>query len=287
MDLRQFGVQQILFPQLLRNRMRYRAFVQRQAATRTSLPATQGRKDFYHYLMEAKNPNTDEKWSLPELWAEASNLIVAGSDTTALTLSAAFFYLTHNARCLENAKREVRTVFEGRDVEDVRPGPLLNSCRYLKACMDETMRMSPPVPGILPRAVLPGGIEIDGLLLPEGTEVSVGLYSIHHNATYFPEPFEFRPERWLEEGEGLAVAQKAFAPFSLGPRGCIGKNMAYMEMLITMARVLVLFDIRAVGTLGEGGPDLEVGRQRKGDYQVKDCFISSKDGPMVEFKAVA
>ena len=237
--------------------------------------------------MEAKNPNTDEKWSLPELWAEANNLIVAGSDTSALTLAATFFYLTHNERTLEKATREVREVFKGQDIEDVRPGTALNSCKYLRACIDEAMRLSPSVPGILPRTVMPGGIEIDGHFLDEGVEVGVGTYAIHHNAKYFSEPFEYRPERWLEEGPDLEIAQKAFAPFSLGPRGCIGKGMAYMEMMIAMARVLKLFDIKVVGTLGEGSPDMEAGRRRKEDFQVKDCFISLKNGPMIEFKAVA
>jgi cytochrome P450 len=259
----------------------------KQAAARTSIPASQGRKDFYHYLMEAKNPNTDEKWTQPELWAEANNLIVAGSDTSALTLAATFFYLTHNERCLEKATREVREVFKGQDVGNAKPGPELNSCKYLRACLDEAMRLSPSVPGILPRAILPGGFEIDGQVLQEGVEVAVSIYAIHHNPKYFPEPFEYRPERWLEEGLELEVAQKAFAPFSLGPRGCIGKGMAYMEMMITMARVLKLFDMRVVGTVGEGSPDGELGRQRIGEFQVKDCFVSLKDGPMVEFKAVA
>jgi cytochrome P450 len=178
-------------------------------------------------------------------------------------------------------------VFKGRNVEDVRPGAKLNGCKYLRACIDEAMRLSPSVPGILPRVVMPGGMEIDGQFLKEGVEVGVGTYAIHHNAKYFPEPFEYRPERWLEESPELDIAQKAFTPFSLGPRGCIGKGMAYMEMMIVMARVLMLFDIKVVGTLGEGSPDLEAGRRRKGDFQVKDCFISLKNGPMIEFKAVA
>ncbi|KAE9377269.1 cytochrome P450 [Stipitochalara longipes BDJ] len=281
------GIQKIFFSDLFAGRLRYRAFVMKQAGARTSIPASQGKKDFYHYLMEAKNPNTDEKWSLPELWAEANNLIVAGSDTSALTLAATFFYLTHNERALEKATREVREAFKGHNIEDVRPGTALNSCKYLRACIDEAMRLSPSVPGILPRAVMAGGIEIDGHFFQEGVEVAVGTYAIHHNAKHFPGPFEYRPERWLEEGPELEVAQKAFAPFSLGPRGCIGKNMAYMEMMIVMARVLKMFDIKVVGTLGEGRPDMQTGRQRKRDFQVMDCFISMKDGPMVEFEAAA
>jgi cytochrome P450 len=128
------------------------------------------------------------------------------------------------------------------------------------------MRLSPSVPGILPRAVLPGGFEVDGHVLQEGTEVAVGTYAIHHNPKYFPDPFEYRPERWLEDGPELDIARKAFTPFSLGPRGCIGEGMAYMEMMITMARMLKLFDLKVIGTLGEGSPDGEVGRQRKGDF---------------------
>jgi cytochrome P450 len=162
----------------------------------------------------------------------------------------------------------------------------LNSCKYLRACLDESMRLSPPVPGILPRTVLPGGFKIDGHFLAEGTEVGVCTYAIHHNKKYFSEPFEYRPERWLDDDEQLEDAQKAFSPFSLGPRGCIGKNMAYMEMMITMARVLIMFEIRLVGTLGEGESSGEVGRRRKGEFQVKDCFISLKDGPMIEFQGV-
>jgi hypothetical protein len=57
-------------------------------------------------------------------------------------------------------------------------------------------------------------------------------------------------------------------------------------MMTTMARVLKLFDIKVVGTLGEGTSHAEWGRQ-KGDFQVTDCFISLKDGPMIEFKAIS
>jgi cytochrome P450 len=236
--------------------------------------------------MEAKNPGTDEKWSVQELWAEANNFIVAGTDTSSLTLAATFFYLTHNLTCLKRAQREVREAFKGQDIEDVRNGVALNSCRYLRACLDETMRLTPPVPGILPRTVLPGGFEIDGHFLREGTEVGVSPYSIHHNAKYFPKPFEYRPERWLDEGEELDIAQEAYAPFSLGPRSCIGKGMAYMEMMITMARILILFDVKNVSTLGEGKSIREGGSGWKGEFQIRDCFIAFKEGPMIEFQSV-
>lgn len=231
--------------------------------------------------MEAKNPLTDEKYSLPELWGESNNIIVAGTDTSALALSGTLFYLTHNEAALEKAKREVRSVFQGKDIEEVKSGPQLNSCTYLRACLDEAMRITPPLPGILPRTVLPGGIEIDGHSLSPGVEVGIAAYAFHHNSSHFSDSFEYRPERFLnEEAE---ETQKYFTPFSTGPRLCIGKNMAYMEIMIALARVLLLFDFKSVGSLGEGGKWAGEGRKRRGEYQVEDAFICCKSGPLLEF----
>jgi cytochrome P450 len=233
--------------------------------------------------MEAKNSSTDEKFSPQEVWGEANSLIVAGSDTTSLVISAAFFYLTRNPEVLKNAKAEVRGIFKDTTIEDIRQGQKLGQCEYLRACLDETMRMTPPLPGILPRTVLSGGIEIDGFSVPAGTEVGVCTYALHHSELNFPGSFEFRPERFLSE-EGNEM--KAFAPFSIGPRNCIGKNMAYMEMIIAVARVLWGFEMEGVGELGAGKPEMGRGRDRTGEYQVKDYFICIKEGPMVGFKEV-
>jgi cytochrome P450 len=191
---------------------------------------------------------------------------------------------------MKKAVDEVRSAFGS--LEDITNGPALTSCTFLRACIDEAMRLSPPVAGALPRLVLPGGLTVDGLSIPEGTDVCVPHYAIHHNPEYFPRPFEFAPERWLKDGAPadmaahLDDAHAAFCPFSVGPRGCIGKGMAYVELTLTLARVLWQFDVRlAPGTnIGEGRPDLEEGRRRTMEYQLKDTFTSVKDGPLVQFK---
>ncbi|KAL2060724.1 hypothetical protein VTL71DRAFT_9365 [Oculimacula yallundae] len=288
------------FPSLSSGRETLRAYAKKEAQNRMKL-GTEGTdiKDFFYYLIDAKDPETGMGFKLDELWGEAMLLIIAGSDTTATALGGMLFYLTRNPKVLEIVKREVRTVFEGCDVEDVVSGPKLNACIYLRACLEEALRMAPPVPGILPREVCLGGAEIDGEFIPEGVDVSVGIYSIQHNSDYFPEPYAFRPERWLSrdhiqsvdsekrlsvhDGIGVSkeeveVAQKAFCAFSFGPRGCIGKNMAYMEMMLAMARLLFLFDIEAVGKIGDGklaGGNVE--------WKMKDQFNAVKEGPMIRF----
>lgn len=177
------------------------------------------------------------------------------------------------------------------ELEQIHSGPALSFCVYLNACIDEAMRLSPPVANILPRQVLTGGITLDGHQIPEGIVVATPHYTLHHNTEYFPEPFEYRPERWIVDPpqvteQDVAVAHSAFCPFSVGPRSCIGRGMAYMELRATIARTLFLYDLRLASgsTLGEGRPDLEQGRRRVGEYQLKDTFTSMRDGPMVEFR---
>ena len=180
------------------------------------------------------------------------------------------------------------------EAEDIVSGAPLSEQRYLRACIDEAMRLCPPVPGLLPREVLDGGMDIDGVHFPASTVVGVPAYAIHHNPAYHPEPFKFRPERWMEgegegEGEGRAKggkgttaeevqrAQSAFCPFSHGPRGCIGKGVAYLELTVALARLLWLYDLRLVA--GE-----ESRQAVDGEYRIKDIFVAEKEGPMVQFR---
>ena len=82
-------------------------------------------------------------------------------------------------------------------------------------------------------------------------------------------------------------AESAFSPFSIGARVCVGKNLAYLELTITMARLLYLLEVKVPegNTLGQGPPDLMWGRRNTNQYQVNDCFIALKQGPMVQIKS--
>jgi hypothetical protein len=101
---------------------------------------------------------------------------------------------------------------------------------------------------------------------------------------YFPDPFSYKPERWLQaEGEkgapgSLKAMNDAFAPFSVGSRGCAGKSMAYLEINLLIAKALWYFDFKpAPGKLGD------VGLSDKGEFHIHDVFISTHDGPWLTF----
>lgn len=249
------------------------------------------RKDIFHYLFRAKDPLTGGPgYAERELLAESNLLLVAGSDTTSTVFAAMFFYLTRNPKVCEKLIGEIRATFSSAN--DICSGSKLNSCRYLRAVINEAMRLNPPVPAEPPREVLSGGLTVDGHFLPEGTNVGVALHCLHRNEQVFDTPMAFQPERWIpDEATGITVAsvaacETAFRPFSIGSRGCPGKQLAYLEMGITMAKVLFLYDVRAVedDKLGAGRSELMWGRRNEQEFQLWDIFVSIRNGPNVQFK---
>lgn len=268
------------------DRLRYFAFGRRQVLDRTNDKALDdaGRKDIFHYLLHSKDPETGEGLPQSELWMEGNTLIVAGSDTSSTTLSAALYYLLRNPSCLGRLTEEIRSTFVSGE-DDIRTGPKLQSCSYLRACIDETMRMSPAVPGLLPRLVLEGGLSIPeplNLHIPAGVDVGTCTYAIQHHEEYIADPFTYDPSRWLLEthkqpthkrqrsDSGIAMQRPSsrveskegvdqgcvqqnveaihscFAPFSLGNRACLGKPLVYMELSIAIARLVWRYDMRIV-----------------------------------------
>lgn len=106
-----------------------------------------------------------------------------GGDTTATALSATLFYLSRNPECYAKLATEIRAAFrKGTEIS----GKGLAGCQYLRACIDESLRMSPPTPGTLWRQLAPeeegrGPFVVDGHVIPKGTKVGVNTYSLHHN----------------------------------------------------------------------------------------------------------
>jgi cytochrome P450 len=193
-------------------------------------------RDFIWYILRQK-----EKFELKqdEIIANSGLFIVAGSETTASTLSGLIARLIWNPCCYERLTKEIRSAF---DSDAAITFKAVTSLPYLNACIEETLRVHPPVPAGPPRSVPPGGDTVDGYWIPGGATVSVGQWSSCHDPANFKNPDEFLPERWIEASYS-SDNKKALQPFSVGPRNCIGRNLAYMEMRIMIARLFWNFDI--------------------------------------------
>ncbi|KAL1836124.1 hypothetical protein VTJ49DRAFT_5549 [Mycothermus thermophilus] len=283
-----------IFREAIAARNRFIKFVSRVVGDRlgkfkTAFPdkVTAGPPDVFANLAAAKDPETGEGFSLNEIAAESTTLIVAGADTSSVAFGAILFYLADNKEAYDKAAAEVRSKFRSRD--DIVMGPTLASCTYLYACINEALRMSPPVGLALWREVVADTLLIDGQPIHRGTDVGVPLYSIHHDPKYYKNPFEYRPERWLEDdGTGsVERARSVFNPFSVGMRSCLGKSIATTEMVLTAATVLFTGDFKFAdgeqALIGRGRPDGELGRHRPNEYQLWDHITGQKNGPVLQF----
>jgi cytochrome P450 len=185
-----------------------------------------------------------------ELVATSSNFIVGGAETTSTVLTGLLYYLLANDKaqfCLSNLTSQFRLRFGS--AENITMDFLTQyPCEDLDCCINEGLRLFPPLPGNLRRIVPPEGKLICGKWVPGGTLVAVDIFSANISSYNFALPNHFVPERWLPEGNNKPEIFNndkldAVQTFSFGPRNCIGRNLAMMEIKLILVRLLREFDI--------------------------------------------
>ncbi|KAF2971899.1 hypothetical protein GQX73_g1749 [Xylaria multiplex] len=255
------------------------------------IPEDERRRDMFYFLCKAQDSSTGHPaYTEDELRAEASLFIIAGSDTASVSLASVFWYLVRASRCYQKLVGELQITFD--TAEDVVYGPKLMGCTYLRACIDEGMRLVPPGPCEPPREVLAGGLKVMNDYYPEGTIVGTAPWCDSRNEEVYGDAGVFRPERWIiDEATGVTSEMVAeirtnFHPFLSGPGSCAGKGIAMAEMLLVVARTLLRFELRKApgSTLGEGSPELGWGARDRKQFQVVDAYISLKEGPEIQFR---
>ncbi|GMG31422.1 unnamed protein product [Aspergillus oryzae] len=162
----------------------------------------------------------------------------AGSDTTGISLNNVMLLLLKNPHCLEKLREEIDGVLE--DDEVIAPYDKVKHLPYLRACLDENMRMYPPVSFHVPRRTPQEGTMIRGEFVAGNTSVGISAYVVHRNEDIFPDPDTYKPERWLgDKGRDL---QPYFVAFSAGARGYIGRNISYLEQTVLLASLVHRFE---------------------------------------------
>ncbi|PSN69648.1 cytochrome P450 [Corynespora cassiicola Philippines] len=186
----------------------------------------------------------DDRMPRGQMNANSFLFMLAGSETTATLLSGATWLLLKNPDKYNKLTKEIRAVERESDLDPKK----LRQMKYLVAALEEALRWYPPVPLGTERRIPKGGNLIMGDVLPENTVMSVSSWSTSHSASNFLDPEEYIPERWIFEETDYKKyhdfdKREAVQPFSIGPRNCLGKNLAYYEMRSIMARVLYNFDL--------------------------------------------
>jgi cytochrome P450 len=193
-----------------------------EIASRRIDPDLEAREDILSMLIAARFEDGGEM-SDAELRDQLITLLLAGHETTATALAWTFDLLLRNPAVLD---RLVAELDSGEDA-------------YLRATITESLRLRPVIAIAGRRLAEP--LEVDGYELPAGADISPAIYMIHTRPDIYPEPFEFRPERFLEEGPDTY----SWIPFGGGVRRCLGASFAEFEMRIVLREILSRCVLRA------------------------------------------
>ncbi|CAN0922969.1 Cytochrome P450 CYP82J17, partial [Linum grandiflorum] len=202
-----------------------------------------GQSDFIDVMLSAIEDDFAHQYS-PEtiIKATALTLILAGADTTSITMTWILSNLLNNSRAMEAVQQELdNKVGRSRPVEYSD----INNLVYLQAIVKETLRLYPPAPTAVPHEAMEN-CTIHGYHVPKGTRVFANLWKLHRDPNVWSDPDQFKPERFLDNDSGsIDLSGKNFEliPFGSGRRSCPGAAFALQVVNLTVARLLQGFDI--------------------------------------------
>ncbi|KAI1653684.1 cytochrome P450 monooxygenase [Daldinia decipiens] len=205
--------------------------------------ALQSERPDFMDAMIAPGPDGKQKLSLRELQDNASVLIVAGSETTATSLCGITSLLCAYPEVQTKLREEVLSEFSSESEITLLS---VQKLKYMTAVIDEGLRVYPAAPASMPRLIHQGGATICDTYLPQGTLVDIWHWSMYHSENNFTLPESFIPERWLGDPRFENDHKDAFQPFSVGGRNCLGRNLAYAEMRLILARLVWNYDLSLV-----------------------------------------
>ncbi|CBX98473.1 hypothetical protein LEMA_P098820.1 [Plenodomus lingam JN3] len=212
-------------------------------------------RDIFSWLLDEEDPNVT-----PELNSDARLLVVAGSDTTAATLSWIAYELCKNPKVQSRLLRDINSTVSKKGflgVDDVANIP------YLDGVINEAMRLHPAVPSGVQRETPPEGITLpNGTYIPGSTIVWMPIHTIQRDPRYFRSPLTFLPERWTDEQPDAIIDKRAFMPFGFGAYSCVGQRLAMMELRSVTANLVRQFELSFAE--GEDGSAMEM--------ESRDCF---------------
>ncbi|OLN86891.1 Trichodiene oxygenase 2 [Colletotrichum chlorophyti] len=225
-------------------------WVEKAKAQKNAGGGVRGRSNVFAELFDSDLP--PEEKTTYRLTSEGAVMMIAGTETTSFTLTLITLYVLSNPRILEKLTRELRTVV--KDPEHLPNWPTLEGLPYLGAVIAEGLRLAPGLASRTARIATeedlvyrgkwaprgPGSEAEVNHFIPRGYAVGMSAMVTHLDERIFPGAREFAPERWLDmNGQRRRDLDKAFLPFSKGTRQCLGMSLAYAELYIALAALVL------------------------------------------------
>jgi len=199
-------------------------------------------KDFLDVLLQIKKSGHEVGFTKDNIKAILLDFITAGSDTTSSTMEFAISEMLRNPDIMKKVQKELDTVV-GYDkmVEETDVSEL----HYLHAVFEETLRLYPPVPFLIPHCNSEAST-LGGYDIPKDTQVMVNVWAIQRDPQVWENPLVFKPERFIKDGGGKTYKSSdfTFLPFGSGRRMCVGMTLAHKMFMYSMASLLHSFEFR-------------------------------------------
>ena len=201
-------------------------------------------------IVESSSLPPEEK-TLVRLKNEGILFVLAGMETSARTLAVTHYHILANPEVLKRLQEELRPIIPSSS-SPIPPVSTLEKLPYLTAVINEGHRIANGVAGRLARTAPAEDLVCHGYTIPRGVTMSQSNYLLHTDPGAFPNPHEYHPERFLADtgyGNVDAVeAHKHLVPFSRGARMCVGQNLAWAELYLTIAVLITSVRMELVDT---------------------------------------
>jgi len=172
-----------------------------------------------------------------EILAQAIVFFLAGYETTATTLTFCTYELALNQDIQDKLYEEINSAVDSNgeiSYEELARLP------YLDAVLSETLRLHPPALRLVRLASTDYKLGETGITLPKGQQIEFPIHGIHHLEEYYPNPFQFNPDRFMPENRHK-ITPYTYLPFGAGPRNCIGMRFALLEAKLALANIIRKF----------------------------------------------
>ncbi|MEM7534840.1 MAG: cytochrome P450 [Chloroflexota bacterium] len=210
--------------------------IQRRRAMLETLDAdtAQASTDLLSRFMLAKDADTGERMSDEQLHDEVLTMLLAGHETTSMTLTWAWYLLATHPEKATKLRAELDTVLGKGDDKRLPILDDISRLPYTKMIIQETLRLYPPAWAVTRTAL--DDDEIDGYHIAAGSNIFCPIYAMHHHPDLWDDPDTFVPERFTPE-RMAQIPKFAYLPFGGGPRQCIGNHFAMLEAQMVLATV--------------------------------------------------
>ncbi|KAF2176566.1 cytochrome P450 [Zopfia rhizophila CBS 207.26] len=202
-----------------------------------------GKPDFMQHCLDARYSD-GSSLTPSQKRAHVTLLIQAGADTTGTALGSILRFLVLNPDAFGKARAEIDAAEKaGHLTIPIQYEETRVHLPYFVACIKEGLRLNPPATNLFARVAPKGGKVIDGHFISEGTEITSNAYVVQRDPELYEDPEKFWPERWLQSEKKNFEMEAAQFTFGVGPRVCLGKDIAIMELYKLLPETIRQFDI--------------------------------------------